>query len=382
MIRPYIIIPKLILQPTWGGHDIVALKKWTELYNLGKEKIGQSYELYNLSKLSLKITNTLDHNFIPEIGNPDDLVIVNKDDIKEYINLSKLIETDKENILGKNVIQKHSIMPLLNKLTQSYGNSYQIHIREKDQNNRWIAKPESWFFLEDGYITLGINKDCDLKKYKETCLIINNYMMQLSNKVVEGRLSIKKARDDAKEFIKKTNIQSYVKHCTVPKYSIVDVSPGGIHHSWEEDGVTYPKGNFLYEVQYDISDPQSTIRCFDQGKIKDDGTIRNIHIDDYFTYIDTCESANSIDQNIHKSKNEILLRNKYYYIDRLCIKGKKHEICQNSFVHLFVEKGEIQVITNTIKLTVSSGFSCFIPSGVLEYDLFSDNAYVLKTYIA
>ena len=54
-IQPYIVVPTLIEQPTWGGEYIGNLKGLAQ-ENLGGKKIGQSYELFRDSNLSLKKT--------------------------------------------------------------------------------------------------------------------------------------------------------------------------------------------------------------------------------------------------------------------------------------------------------------------------------------
>ncbi|QQR52772.1 hypothetical protein IPG36_01470 [bacterium] len=64
--RPYLVIPKLIKQPTWGGSYIVAAKGWSDHEGLGDLKIGQSYELFSGSNLSL-LTSTDDPLFKGEL---------------------------------------------------------------------------------------------------------------------------------------------------------------------------------------------------------------------------------------------------------------------------------------------------------------------------
>ena len=68
--RPYLVIPKLVEQPTWGGQYIADVKGWLRLQGLDQLKIGQSYELFSGSNLSLCDT-TLDSSFFGEITDRD-----------------------------------------------------------------------------------------------------------------------------------------------------------------------------------------------------------------------------------------------------------------------------------------------------------------------
>ena len=68
--RPYLVIPKLIEQPTWGGQYIVTTKGWLHHSNWAELKIGQSYELFSGSNLSL-LTSSEDPNFTGELTDRD-----------------------------------------------------------------------------------------------------------------------------------------------------------------------------------------------------------------------------------------------------------------------------------------------------------------------
>src|SRR3990170_2031669 len=152
--RPYLIAPKLIEQPTWGGEYILRIKDWVEKQDFLGKKIGQSYELFSGSKLLLKVTDSQDEDFKGELGSPDESTIFN-------------------DTLYKNI-------PLI-KINQSKGNSFQIHIKKSD--GRWVPKMESCYYLEDGVATFGIKKNADLSDYRNTCLIIDKKMNELSLKV-------------------------------------------------------------------------------------------------------------------------------------------------------------------------------------------------------
>ena len=151
------------------------------------------------------------------------------------------------------------------------------------------------------------------------------------------------------------------KHTQSKKHSIVDLSPGAIQHSWEEDPVNLPQGNILYEVQLDVTDDESTIRAFDKGKIQSDGTIRKIHVEDYFAYIDTNPEHNDLDLAMRKREGQSLLHTSHYSLDVATI--QKEVVVENpsSFIHVFVLEGELRVETPTRTLSVEKGYSCFIP---------------------
>jgi len=329
--RPYLIVPKLIHQPTWGGDYIVNTKKLNHLPYLSKYCIGQSYELFSESKLLLNITDSTDQNFCPEIDNEVFNLIKDID----YIDLNQLIDIKS--------------MPLLIKFTQTKGNSYQLHVKQSDENDRWLPKAESWYYFEPGLLTCGLKQNIDVNEYKNLCVKIDNLMHDLSQKVVNKELDIEVARQIATDFIKSNNPLDFVNLVEAKKFDIFDMSCGGLHHSWED------AGNILYEIQQDRMDPVSTLRCFDQGKIKDDGTIREINIDDYFKYLDTSAETNDVTK-IKKDK----LVTPYYSMDVIEVKQKLKLNKDNSFVHLFVREGDVNVETDEGSVRITTGYSCFM----------------------
>jgi mannose-6-phosphate isomerase class I len=208
-------------------------------------------------------------------------------------------------------------------------------------------------------------------------------MRELSSQIQSGSISLENARKEAAEFIKLKNPWQYVNRFEMKQYDLLDLSRGGVHHSWEEYKEKYPLGNIVYEVQLDVMDENCTIRSFDQGKIKDDGTIREIHIDDYFQFLDSSEDANDIKKLTRTGEGERLLQTSYYSLDRLEVQSSKRQVITDSFEHVFIQSGEVTVSTNDVSLTVPEGHSCFIPYGVGEYTIEPKrNSVVLKTYIS
>jgi hypothetical protein len=365
--RPYLVIPKLIKQPTWGGTYIRKLKGWDSLSFLKDIKIGQSYELYGNSKLALAVTDTQDPKFIPEIGFPD-----KPDILAEHFPLRE--HEDWETL--------PSGMPLLIKVNQANGNSFQIHIRTGDQSAHWKPKPESWYFLEPGDITFGIQNNTNLGTYRDICEQIDAGMHDLSAKVKDGKLSLAEARKKAEELVAKANPWQFVNRLETAKYDVVDLSGGGIHHSWEENP-NRALGNVVYEVQLDVMDPISTIRAFDQGKIKDNGDVRSLNIEDYFRYLDTDPSRNDVSNARQKPNGEQVLKSMYYRMEEIAIDKPRSFDTGNSFAHIFVREGRIRVDGGSPSLRVGSGHSCFVPREVGRFSIVSDGlpSVILKTSI-
>ncbi|MBI1862579.1 hypothetical protein HYS00_00495 [Candidatus Microgenomates bacterium] len=368
--RPYLVIPLLIEQPTWGGDYILTMKKWIQNPSLMAKKIGQSYELFGRSKLQVNITDTTDPRFAPEMGNAEGRPIedLGLTEDRDYIQLSRIIPH----------------MPLLIKFTQAAGNSFQMHVKPGTSHERWKPKPESWYYFEDGLISCGVKPGADIGRYKEVCLEIEAMMKDLSAKVQNSDMSISDALRTSKEKIKELNPWQFVNILETKKDDLIDLSEGGIHHSWEEDRTRAPLGNVVYEVQVDVMDPYCTIRSFDQGKIKEDGTIREIHVDDYFRYIDTRADHNDIKYLSRTRKDDNLLTTPYYSLDIIELSGRSPQEISHSFHHLFVKSGSVRVECGDGSVMVTAGHSCIVPGQAGTYTLTSraPQSVILKTYIA
>lgn len=383
--RPYLIIPKLIQQPTWGGDFIVRLKNWQKISFLKDTKIGQSYELFSGSKLFIKSYKSDD--LIPEIGYSEKLDI--KIDLfpfkagQDYISLQQLINSDPVNVLGPDIYHRFGKMHILIKFTQAKGNSFQLHIKPNAVSNKWVPKAESWYYFEKGLLTCGIKPNISVGEYKKVCQFIDSKMHILSQKVLNKVMSLEEAQKNAKEFIKNCDPWQFVNVVDVDKETSLDLSRGGIHHSWEEDLVKYPIGNVLYEVQEDVMDPQATLRSFDQGKFKNDGQIRDLQIDDYFNYLDTDPINNDISRIIQIKNNNNIFKNLKYCMDKIIINNSQSFKIDKSYCHLFVQKGTVYINSSDLQLILNQGHSCFIPYSVGEYEIkpIKKNSVILKTFI-
>jgi mannose-6-phosphate isomerase class I len=142
-------------------------------------------------------------------------------------------------------------------------------------------------------------------------------------------------------------------------------------------------GNVLYEIQKDVMDPVCTIRSFDKGKFKSDGSIREIHIDDYFKYLDTNPDHNDVEKMTPKRQGNSLIKTSDYSLDILEVEGEIKDETKGSYSHIFVRDGKVEVEAEEGKVTLTSGHSCFIPEDVLTYGIRSIGgpAVVLKGYV-
>ncbi|KKU09588.1 MAG: hypothetical protein UX13_C0036G0001, partial [Candidatus Woesebacteria bacterium GW2011_GWB1_45_5] len=270
------MIPKLIEQPTWGGDYIVKTKEWQQKNEFSSRKIGQSYELFNGSNLSL-LTHSEDSHFTGELTDPK--AVSQETSPANAMPLSQLIATNAETVLGKDVTSAFGPkMFLLIKFTQALGNSFQLHIKDGTAHPKWKPKPESWYYFEPGFITLGVKASVDWDVYQKTMTDLNNQILALGKQVATGRLEIIKAKTEIGELITNYNPWAFVNVLHPQKDALIDLSPCGIHHSWEEDTQKYPLGNIIYELQLDVLDEVATIRNFDKGKMAKDGTTRPLQI--------------------------------------------------------------------------------------------------------
>lgn len=382
-IHPYLIIPKLIEQPTWGGTYIASFKNWQSKPFAGK-KIGQSYELHSQTLLT-NLTDSSDVSFLPEIDSKPE----------GSFSINELIQASPEKVLGKYSIQKFGErLSTLIKFTQAKGNSFQLHVKDGTENTSWLPKPESWYYFEEGLATLGLSDLTRIEEYNAAASRIASEMDRLSELIKTNKLKLIDGKKQAAEFIAKENIYQYVNTVVIPKETIVDIHAGGIHHSWEEDDIKFPNGNILYEVQVDAIDDASTIRSFDKGKIKDDGGVRPVQVKDYFKFIDRSVEINNPKTFLARGKKLVetptfstseLFNTPYYQLHKTTLTGTMESTDLNgpdSFHHIFVHEGSIVVDHEQSKLTIGRGHSVFIPASC-NYRLTSQNgpAILLTTFI-
>jgi len=357
-IKPMLIVPALVEQPTWGGKYIVKYKNWQDRQEYENKKIGQSYELYGQSTLLA-------------------------DNGKTTL-LSELVSRNPKAVLGGKIYERFGRMPLLIKFTQALGNSFQLHIKPNVKHFHWQSKPESWYFFETGFISCGIRPNIDLGDYKKICLAIDQKMRGLGQQIVTQKINVSEARLISKKLVGEFNPWQFVNVGRVEKETTIDLSAGGIHHSWEENRKINPDGNIIYEVQLDVADVNSTIRSFDQGKINKDGSIRSLNIDDYFQFVDCDFKRNDFSRLAKKPRNNQIFNTPYYCLDKIVVNKKMTDYTDRSFVHLFVKNGAVDIITQNGKVSLTRGHSCFLPESVIKYQVLNLQtvpSILLKTYV-
>ncbi len=391
LTRPYLVIPKLIEQPTWGGTYIAESKGWQNRPDLAGKKIGQSYELYDKSNLSLALSSS-DPRFFGEITDNKQVAVQSA---PEYsVAIASLISEDATAVLGSRIAKEYGpIMHLLLKYTQALGNSFQLHIPDGIQNPKWKPKPESWYYFEPGLITCGVKKGVSWEAYKHAMLELEARMQDIARAVAHGKMPYDDAKGKITDLVKQYDPWQYVNLVRVEPGTLLDLSPCGIHHSWEEDLKTIPLGNVLYEIQLNVLDDVATLRSFDKGKMSGDGNLRPLQIEEYFAYADRSESANDPKTHMRSAvlisespsfSHERLLESKYYSMDRIRFRAKNAEFTESidTFRHLFVKSGEIEVISGTVSVRAGQGHSVFVPASCGEYTLQAGvgNTEVLISY--
>lgn len=391
-IKPYLVIPKLIPQPTWGGSYIFQYKNISqpEIFSV---PIGQSYELSASSLLSQK-SSSFSHPFL-QILDPKSSSTKTISQRDDPFPLQSLINQNPKKVLGPSSRNlKNNQLDLLIKFTQAQGNSYQLHVRQ--DSLPWLSKPEFWYFLEPGSITLGIKPDIDLKKYKHLCQQIYQRSLDLSQKVQSHQITIKKASIELHRFIQTEHPRKYVNSMQIKKHSAIDLTSGGIHHSWEQCPSSQPFGNIVFEIQRDVSDIDSTIRCFDQGKISTNGIVRPLNIEAYFQHLDSQVDHNHPQKHFvlpkvikHTSSYTIknIFESIFFSLHSLHFSKtlkNQHTTTTTSFHHLFVSQGNCRVTAKNHTFIVTRGYSIFIPVSVGIYSLSpfkSKHVTILKTFV-
>lgn len=385
--RPYLVVPKLVEQPTWGGEYIASMKGWQDRPELKGKRIGQSYELFSGSNLSLCVDSD-DPNFVGELADRDSVQLPST--VPNTVPLAKLVAASAKDVFGEQIAKERGDkINLLIKLTQALGNSFQIHIKDGQTDPYWRPKPESWYYFEPGLITMGV-KPGVWQEYRAAVEAVDAGMHKISAEMRAGQLTYDQARPKIQALIQQHNPWQFVNEVEVAKDEVIDASCGALHHSWEEDPVRAPLGNVLYELQIDTMDDVGTMRSFDRGKIGTDGTLREVHIDDYFKHIDRSPEIN--DPAMHKRQPKpltsgegftlvSLLQTRYYSLDKLTF-VQQHTVFTDKIVqfeHLFVQSGSITVATSEGEVRVGTGHSCFVPARAGEYTVKSEtpNAEVL-----
>lgn len=387
--KPYYIVPLLIIQPTWGG-SYIAKTKSIDDEKVTNAKIGQSYELAGETVLTTEPGKKPAYMLAEatDIENPSHF-----HDSEKGFALSDLIQQNPSDVLGDKVIEKHGEkMPLLIKFTQARNNSYQLHVQPDKKFGKWQPKPESWFYFERGKVTLGIKPETDLAEYQRLCHDIDQKAQEISAQIKSSEINLEDGKKQLMLYIANRHPGQFVNIVHTKPGEVIDLSGGGLHHSWEnEPGL--PRGNIVYEVQLDQKDDASTIRCFDQGSIKDDGSVRPIQIDDYFKALNTDPDYNQpethmqsvAEQEENGARIKALFTNNHYHLTQISFQGTysgEESRLKDQFHHLYVRSGSITLETDKGSYPLSAGWSLFVPAAVGHYSLKSNGpSEVLKTFV-
>ncbi|MGI4791563.1 MAG: hypothetical protein ACRYFS_22295 [Janthinobacterium lividum] len=366
MKAPWQVKDELIEQPSWGGRYIVDLKGLSDDAEWAGKKVGQSYELAKASHL------------IDPSGGAE-------------VPLMNLIQSDPAGVLGQKVLGKFGAdLSLLIKLTQAKGNSFQVHLPEGETLNHWIPKPEAWFYLAPGLYTFGLKAGTDFGAYSRVLHTIDDEMGRLSREVQSGRFTVEEARAQAQQRIQTLDPFAYINLVEAQTDDVIDLTAGGIHHSWEDDSTRFPDGNLVYEVQVDVPDDKCSMRGFDKGKILDDGSLRPTHVADYLATINQDPAHNELSQHIRKpliveevsgAKTENIFRTAHFNTDRLTINAGASlpQSLADGFHHVFVHAGTATIAGRTL----TQGHSYILPALLSEYVLEAadKDVIILKTYL-
>lgn len=387
-VKPAYVVPLIVEQPTWGGSYIAASKQLKHPLVEGK-RIGQAFELFSGSWLTHASPVSFAYATATALDAPSF-----SDPAQEKFTLQSVIDQDQLAVLGKKGVDRGwKTMQVLIKFTQAQNNSYQVHVKPGKEFGKWLPKPESWYYLEKGKATLGLSDPSQAAAYKARCIEIDHKAHQLSDQVRAGELPLDAAKLELKTYIDQDHPRRFVNTITVEKDAVIDLSQGGTHHSWEVDA-DLPEGNIVYEVQVDVMDDYCTVRSFDQGNIKSDGSVRPLAIDDYFQALDLDPTMNDPAHFLQHAAVEVdgnaqvktLFNNQFYVTELVEFDGVyagKATQTQDSFHHLYPLVESVKVVSGAQSWFVPAGWSFFIPASLKQYQIESTGTHgkVLITHL-
>lgn len=372
-VQPAYVIPLIVEQPTWGGQYIAGSKRLRSPLVDGK-RIGQAFELFSGTWLTTAQPTSFAFATATDLAHPE-----YSDASQAKFSLQEMITADPVAVLGKKGSDRGwESMQVLIKFTQAQNNSYQVHVKPGKAFGKWQPKPESWYYLEKGKATLGLADPSKVEEYKARCLAIDQKAQSLSQQIKAGTKSLADAKSELQTFIDQDHPRRFVNTVAIEKDAVIDLSQGGTHHSWEVDA-SLPEGNIVYEVQVDVMDDFCTIRSFDQGNIKSDGSVRPLAIDDYFQALDLDATMNTPAHFLQNTPTiqdganiRTLFQNQYYVTERLEFSGKyhgKYTTTDQSFHHIYALDGNIQIEIDHKTWNLEAGWSFFVPAAVPSYSL-------------
>lgn len=365
--RVWQVADHLIEQPSWGGRYILDRKGLGDDPAWAGKKVGQSYELARASRI-----------VDPATG--------------ETHALADLVARDPAAFLGQPVVDAHGPeLNLLIKLTQAKGNSFQVHLPENKTRGHWRPKPEAWFYLAPGLYTFGLKPGAAFEDYARALRAVSAAMERLSRDVQAGRQTMERAKAAIQNTLREHDPYRFINVVEAQTDDVIDLTAGGIHHSWEEDDARFPDGNLVYEVQVDVPDEACSMRGFDKGKLLDGGGLRPTHVEDYLATLETSDEHNDLAHHAGRPETvsdengvtiEALFRTPYFWLDRVTLApgARRSASLANGFHHVFVHHGTARAG----EMTLEQGRSYLLPAALGAYELSAsenERTVLLQTYL-
>ncbi|MBT3181900.1 MAG: hypothetical protein HN337_05255 [Deltaproteobacteria bacterium] len=421
--KPIICDAKIVEQPTWGGTAILKKKGLIDKPEWVGKKAGQAYE---------------NHAHLP----------VKTDDGWSFTVLDVSLVLG-EAFLGKVAYRIVPAMGQLRKYTEAFGNSFQMHLDHPERIERdgrkelLIPKGEAMRYLDQpGLLTCGVrcNGDADWQDYEKRLRRIESEMKELSQQVLSGKMDLDTAKKEATEVVHRNNPYRWVNLLRPEPDDVVDFSVPKRHHSWEEVNELTRKlfNDASHELQkYDdirinkldeiqtglyvdldgkyldtpsvtidefsrksltekrksvlvLTDDNSSIRGFDKGKFRNDGSLRSLDLDSYFKFIAREKKMNSPQSAIVKprafnSSEGLILKyifatNQYAFTvietskkndEQIYAKSFSEKFCNthDSYHHIYVDAGPalISFEDDFDPVTVEEGYSVFLNAQLGKY---------------
>ncbi|WP_027128691.1 type I phosphomannose isomerase catalytic subunit [Fusobacterium perfoetens] len=263
--------------------------------------------------------------------------------------LVEVIESDKETILGKEIVERFKgKFPLLIKYLD-INDRLSVQVHPSDEYALRVegefGKSECWYVMEassDATLILGIKEGITKEIFKE--------------------------KVDKKEF------NGLFKTIKVKKGDFINLLPGVVHATLE--------GSILIcEVQ---QNSDTTYRIYDFDRLVD-GKLRELHIDKALDVIDF-EGDVQVSTNESRQKlqlvgaiKEELVRGQYFNVDKYLIDGTFEDETNKNFKILSILDGEGEIICNNISYKISKGDTYFIPATLKT--VIKGKVEILKSYL-
>ncbi len=263
--------------------------------------------------------------------------------------LVEVIETNKEEILGKEIVERFKgEFPLLIKYLD-INDRLSVQVHPSDEYALKVegefGKSECWYIMEaseDATLLLGVKDGITKEIFKE--------------------------KVDKKEF---DGLFNTIK---VKKGDFINLLPGVVHATLE--------GSILIcEVQ---QNSDTTYRIYDFDRLVD-GKLRELHIDKALEVIDfegeiqitTDETRQKI--SLLNAEKEELVRGQYFNVDKYLIDGEFEDETNRNFKILSILDGEGEIVSEGKSYPIVKGDTYFIPAGLKT--VLKGKVEILKSYL-